>query len=57
MDEDDTRGLEREVVDWVARSTVWPRWEEEVVGGAIVEEQDEDEKLGRESDWTGGVWV
>ena len=57
MEGGDATGLEREVVDCVARSMVCPRWEEELVGGAIVGERDEDVKGGCESNWTAGVWV
>ena len=51
----DTKGLEREVVDCVAWSTVCPRWEEELVGGAIVGERGGDVKFVYDSDWKAGV--
>ena len=57
MEGGDVTGLEREVVDCVARSMVCPRWEEELVGGAIVGERGEYVKFGYESDWKAGVWV
>ena len=44
-------------MDCVARSTACPRWEGELVGGAIVGERGEDVKFGCESDWKAGVCV
>ena len=44
-------------MDCVARSTVWPCWEGELVGGAIVEGGGGDVKFVCDSEWEGGVWV
>ena len=43
-------GLERGVVDCVARSTVCPRCDEELVGGAIVEDREVGVTTGGDSD-------
>ena len=45
MERGDITGLERGVVDCVARSTVCLRWDGEVVGGAIVGDRGLDVKF------------
>ena len=44
-------------MDCVARSMVCPRWEEELVGGAIVEERGGGVKFVCDSDWEVRVWL
>ena len=48
-------GLERGVVDCVARSTVCPRWDGELVGGAIVGDRGLDVKFVCDSEWEAEV--
>ena len=48
-------GLERGIVDCVARSTGCPRCDEELEGGAIVEDREVGVTIGGDPDW--GVHV
>ena len=57
MEGGNTRGLEWEVVDCVARSMVCPRWEGGLVGGAIMGERGGNMRFVCDSDRKAGVCV